>query len=118
MLVITVIGLSCALVASLLVIRRRNDALDAVQFASTSRSARDVQLDAARTDAKAKRLRTALEELLPVGVIHFDAERRVDQANERAHALLDVQLGRLPGRTRSEERRAGKECRSRGSPYH
>ena len=93
------IGLSCALVASLLVIRRRNDELDATRFASTSRSARDVRLDAARTEAKATRLRTALEELLPVGVVHFDAERRVDHANERAHALLDVQPGRLQAKT-------------------
>ena len=98
-LVITVIGLSCALVASLLVIRRRNDELDATRFASTSRSAREVRLDAARTEARATRLRTALEELLPVGVVHFDAERRVDHANERAHALLDVQPGRLQAKT-------------------
>src|SRR2546421_8036587 len=27
-------------------------------------------------------------------------------------------LGRLPDRLRSEERRVGKECRSRWSPYH
>lgn len=43
--------------------------------------------------------RDLLGELLPVGVVRFDATRRVVEANERAHALLDVAPGRLLGRT-------------------
>lgn len=43
--------------------------------------------------------RDLLAELLPVGVVRFDATRRVVEANERAHALLDVAPGRLLGRS-------------------
>ncbi len=40
-----------------------------------------------------------LNDLLPVGVLRFDAGRRVVEANARAHALLDTAPGRLIGRT-------------------
>lgn len=40
-----------------------------------------------------------LSDLLPVGVLRFDASRRVVEANARAHALLDSAPGRLIGRT-------------------
>ncbi len=40
-----------------------------------------------------------VNDLLPVGVIRFDASRRVVEANTRAHALLDTAPGRLIGRT-------------------
>ncbi|HEY5630211.1 MAG TPA: PAS domain-containing protein, partial [Candidatus Limnocylindrales bacterium] len=40
-----------------------------------------------------------LDDLLPVGVLRFDASRRVVEANDRAHALLDTAPGRLVGRT-------------------
>ena len=40
-----------------------------------------------------------LSDLLPVGVVRFDAGRRVVEANARAHALLDTVPGRLLGRT-------------------
>ncbi len=40
-----------------------------------------------------------LDDLLPVGVLRFDAARRVSEANTRAHVLLDVPLGRLVGRS-------------------
>ena len=40
-----------------------------------------------------------LDDLLPVGVLRFDAGRRVVAANARAHALLDVAPGRLLGRS-------------------
>ncbi len=40
-----------------------------------------------------------LSDLLPVGVVRFDADRRVVEANARAHALLDAAPGRLLGRT-------------------
>src|SRR3712207_8621704 len=50
-------------------------------------------------------------------------QRTVERVHEHdvglADALLD-RLGRPPARSaiRSEERRVGKECRSRWSPYH
>ena len=34
------------------------------------------------------------------------------------HAMVDEELKRNFALTRSEERRVGKECRSRWSPYH
>jgi two-component system phosphate regulon sensor histidine kinase PhoR len=40
-----------------------------------------------------------LAELLPVGVVRFDTNRRVAEANHRAHALLEVATGRLVGRS-------------------
>ena len=43
--------------------------------------------------------RDPLDDLLPVGVLRFDAERRVCAANPRAHALLDIAPGRLVGRS-------------------
>src|SRR5947199_3783656 len=51
-----------------------------------------------------------------------DAERGLDDAHVVGHVLLRL-VGRLGGvpdgqRARSEERRVGKECRSRWSPYH
>ena len=40
-----------------------------------------------------------LDGLMPVGVLHFDADRRVDRASARAHVLLEIRPGRLIGRT-------------------
>ena len=37
-----------------------------------------------------------------------------EQANPTAHNAAGI----IPGANRSEERRVGKECRSRWSPYH
>ena len=37
--------------------------------------------------------------------------------NKRAYLFLDIGLGKS-ATCRSEERRVGKECRSRWSPYH
>ena len=59
-------------------------------------------------------------EQLPVPAPKFTGESRVVDAN-RIFAWL--QRGWLlfvaePARSRSEERRVGKECRSRWSPYH
>src|SRR5256886_12663749 len=52
----------------------------------------------------------------------FDAEGRPTLTEKPVLELLDFykKLGRVlpPGWTRSEERRVGKECRSRWSPYH
>ena len=41
-----------------------------------------------------------------------------DTVNTQEEALLDIYRKLRPGRSRSEERRVGKECRSRWSPYH
>ena len=59
--------------------------------------------------------------------LHFDmlifrdfAERRLDCGKFDA-ALTELNLANNPPKirtTRSEERRVGKECRSRWSPYH
>ena len=45
------------------------------------------------------------------GVIGWERERRGRPAGLRTHILVCVGV-------RSEERRVGKECRSRWSPYH
>ena len=45
-----------------------------------------------------------------------DAVTRVDVRS--LTTALDARLGALAVRSRSEERRVGKECRSRWSPYH
>src|SRR6266705_5152293 len=47
---------------------------------------------------------------LPIS--HARAER------EQVRRLLDPREPRLAEHLRSEERRVGKECRSRGAPYH
>src|SRR5256886_10789031 len=44
-------------------------------------------------------------------------ERLVGQPRGGAQAT-ELELGLAPPQPRSEERRVGKECRSRGSPYH
>ena len=43
-----------------------------------------------------------------------------DELNEAFHKNLEFGIGGMRGimTTRSEERRVGKECRSRWSPYH
>src|SRR2546422_10639337 len=41
-----------------------------------------------------------------------------DRANRRRDAVLPEELIVVVGERRSEERRVGKECRSRWSPYH
>ena len=47
-----------------------------------------------------------------------EAAARVHAANERGVSPKQVRYGTLPDADRSEERRVGKECRSRWSPYH
>jgi two-component system phosphate regulon sensor histidine kinase PhoR len=46
--------------------------------------------------------RADLDDILPVGVLHFGADRRVKRANERAHVILGAAPGRLVGRTMME----------------
>src|SRR3712207_9515282 len=51
---------------------------------------------------------------LPVGgvAVHMAAQKVIDKAKKIAAHMLEAAEGR------SEERRVGKECRSRWSPYH
>ncbi len=98
-LLIAVIGLAIALTAALIGMRRRADELDALRedLARTAESrAGD---EATRTDAAGLEAMASLESMLPVGVLRFDRDRRIERANERAYALLDVRPGRLIGRT-------------------
>src|SRR3712207_9037281 len=48
----------------------------------------------------------------------FVAERIVDSSAVTMGATAENLHDRFPSITRSEERRVGKECRSRWSPYH
>src|SRR2546430_14396413 len=87
----------------------------------TGREARPRARDVAFADAP-------LDEQTPRGVLGLAHQvLRIDRALEPAaqgalHALVEVPEQRcLPGvpqLRRSEERRVGKECRSRWSPYH
>src|SRR2546425_8853648 len=52
------------------------------------------------------------------GQADADVEAGVKQVCEEARALLQTLRGRSAATVRSEERRVGKECRSRWSPYH
>src|SRR2546425_11733845 len=49
---------------------------------------------------------------------HLGGHARFDVMVESTHDLLPPLLPDIDGQNRSEERRVGKECRSRWSPYH
>ena len=48
----------------------------------------------------------------------IDGHARYLQANRSRHVVLEGNTDERGGLCRSEERRVGKECRSRWSPYH
>ena len=98
-LLIAVIGLAIALAVALVAIRRRTDELDALRRDVARKNQTRAGDEAARTAAATRASVEALESALPVGVLHFGQDRRIERANERAHALLDVKPGRLIGRT-------------------
>src|SRR3712207_3368309 len=55
------------------------------------------------------------------GRVRDDSRRHTARLEDRRAALRrlgDLSRERVAGRPRSEERRVGKECRSRWSPYH
>ena len=97
-LVIAVVGLALALGAALYVIRRRADEVDALR-SELDRTNEAAQAAADEAAARAAPVVDPVIELLPVGVVHLGADRRIDRANERAHALLAAKPGRLLGRT-------------------
>src|SRR3989442_3239205 len=67
--------------------------------------------------------RTAGTDVYTAGIVRIDAVRGVFRHDfgllaELAAQLFHHSLGRSTNGARSEERRVGKECRSRWSPYH
>ncbi len=99
MLLIAIIGLAVALVAAMMLVRRRTDELESLRRASGDSLAALAATEATRTAAAMAQALAAVEAMLPVGVLHLDRERRIDRANDRAHALLEVRPGRLIGRS-------------------
>ena len=98
-LLIAVIGLTIALAVALVGIRRRTDELDGCARDVARKNQTRAGAEAARTAAATRESVESLEAVLPVGVLHFGQDRRIERANERAYALLDVKPGRLIGRT-------------------
>jgi two-component system phosphate regulon sensor histidine kinase PhoR len=98
-LLIAVIGLAIALAVALVGMRRRTDELDALLRDVARRNETRAGAEAVRTAAATLASVESLEATLPVGVLRFDRDRRIERANERAYALLDVRPGRLIGRT-------------------
>jgi two-component system phosphate regulon sensor histidine kinase PhoR len=98
-LLIAIFGMAVALVAAMLLVRRRTDELESLRRVSGARLAALAASEATRTAAAEQQAIESVEALLPVGVLHLDHDRRVDRANARAHALLDVRSGRLIGRS-------------------
>ena len=98
-LLIAVIGLTIALAVALVGIRRRTDELDELRRDVARKNQTRAGAEAARTAAAMRESVESLEAVLPVGVLHFGQDRRIERANERAYALLDVKPGRLIGRT-------------------
>jgi two-component system phosphate regulon sensor histidine kinase PhoR len=94
-LVLAVLGLALALVAALVALRRRAEALDEV-LAMRAAEARPAPAEVG--ELAEIEMVASLDESLPVGLVHVE-DGRVDRANARAHALLGVAQGRLLGRT-------------------
>ena len=86
------VGAVMALAAALVVMRRRADQVDALR--ERLRAASEPNIDRRQPLAG-----DDADDLLPVGVLRFDAAGRVGAANARAHALLEVAPGRLIGRS-------------------
>jgi two-component system phosphate regulon sensor histidine kinase PhoR len=96
-LLIALAGLVGALVAALFVMRRRADELDRLLAAARA----DVIASQPDPDGgPATPVRAdPTDDLLPIGILRFDDEMRVGDANARAHALLGASAGRLVGRS-------------------
>jgi signal transduction histidine kinase len=109
LLVIAVVGLALALGAALIVMRRRADELDRLarhavgggpaSVPPVSPVTPAVEVSVSVPPASAAR---SADDLLPVGLLRIDGAHRVVTANARAHVLLGVPAGRLPGRSLME----------------
>ena len=97
---IALVGLVGALLAALFVIRRRADELDrllaAAEVAASTPGAVPAPDSSPMPDPATQ---GAIDDLLPVGTLRVDDQRRITHANARAHALLGVGPGRLVGRS-------------------
>jgi two-component system, OmpR family, phosphate regulon sensor histidine kinase PhoR len=89
---IPIAGLALALLAALVAMRRRGDEVDALR--ARLRDHDEPPAGNAPDDP--------LLDLLPVGLLVFDATGHVARANERAYSLLGTPAGRLPGRSLME----------------
>jgi len=92
-----------------------NSAIDSVQLAIESKNLQlEIRLDpsARHTVGDASRLQQVMWNLLSNAIKFTDAGGHIEIKVERAEDKLQIQV------IRSEERRVGKECRSRWSPYH
>ena len=59
----------------------------------------------------------ALKEVMDKGSVD-DINSKTEALTKAAEPVLQKAYNKMSGTTRSEERRVGKECRSRWSPYH
>jgi two-component system phosphate regulon sensor histidine kinase PhoR len=87
---LAVAGLAAALAAALFVLQRRAAEVDGLVAAGSA---------VAPTPSPDQ---PDVDDILPVGVLRFGADRRVKRANERAHVILGAAPGRLIGRTMME----------------
>src|SRR3712207_2487252 len=62
--------------------------------------------------------RAVLDDLFPPRLVDGDVQERRDASHLSGHVALKVREVHEHDVRRSEERRVGKECRSRWSPYH
>ena len=60
----------------------------------------------------------AIDDDLARRQLGYGRGERMAIERDRVQILAGVRYGRTTGAPRSEERRVGKECRSRWSPYH
>ena len=65
-----------------------------------------------------ERVKRGMAEMQKGGVIMDVVNAEQAKIAEEAGAVAVMALERVPSDIRSEERRVGKECRSRWSPYH
>ena len=87
------------------------------EFIGSPRRPTHRALDDAR--ATVDLLHALLEAVAPLGVTHLeDLATACDPVPAKRHAKSRLTEGLPRSDDRSEERRVGKECRSRWSPYH
>jgi two-component system phosphate regulon sensor histidine kinase PhoR len=97
--VLAMAGLAAALAAALFVLRLRAAEMDALVAAAPPRNVAQPGLPLAAASSERQ---PDLDDLMPLGILRFGADRRVLRANERAHVILGAAPGRLVGRTMME----------------